>query len=207
MRCLVEPIARRINKEDEVTGRFWEGRFKAQPLLDEMAIAACLAYVDLNPIRAGIASTLESCDYTSVQARIVDRQSALEVTTPDAKDARTEQGEQAGWLAPIALEPPRHKVREKGTTRRASNKGCLPMTLDAYLQLLDWTGRQIRKTKAGHIPEDCAPILQRLECSAEIWLDFVKHFHLRFRNEAGLASSRQSYRERLRSTANNQQAT
>ena len=207
MRCLVEPIARRSNKEDEVTGRFWEGRFKAQPLLDEMAVAACMAYVDLNPIRAGVATTLESSDYTSAQARLVDRQSAIDVTTSDAKDARTEHGEQAGWLTPIALEPSRQKVREKPTTRRASNKGCLPMTLDAYLKLLDWTGRQIRKNKAGHIPEDCAPFLERLECSPEIWLDFVKHFHLRFRNEAGLASSRQSYRERLRTTSVNQQAT
>ena len=207
MRCLVEPIARLSNKEDEVTGRFWEGRFKAQPLLDETALAACMAYIDLNPIRAGVATSLESSDFTSIQARIADRQSAAEVSTVDAKDVRAEQGDHAGWLSPIALEPPRQRIREKPTARRASNKGCLQMTLDDYLKLVDWTGRQIRKDKKGQIPDSCAPILERLECSPETWLDFVQNFRLRFRNEAGLSTSRQAYRNRPRQGQAAQQAT
>ena len=194
MRCLAEPIARRGNKDDRVSGRFWEGRFRAQILLDETAIAACMAYVDLNPIRAGVAATPETSDFTSVKERIEDRATAAEVSTADAQDVRVEHGEKAGWLAPIALDPPRKKVREKITTRRASNKGCLSMTLNQYLQLLDWTGRQIRKDKVGVIPKECAPILERLECSAETWVDFVRNFRKRFRNEAGLAPSRNAFR-------------
>lgn len=70
MKCLAEPIARAANAEDSCKGRFWEGRFKAQVLCDERALLAAMAYVDLNPIRAGMARSLESSDHTSIQHRV-----------------------------------------------------------------------------------------------------------------------------------------
>ncbi len=70
MRLMCQTIAQRINAEDQASGKVWENRFKAVRLLDESALLACSAYVDLNPIRAAMAEMLEQSDYTSIQRRI-----------------------------------------------------------------------------------------------------------------------------------------
>jgi len=196
MRFVCERIARQSNREDNCTGRFWEGRFKAQVLQNDAAILACLQYVDLNPLRAGIARTIEDSDFTSVQDRVLDRQSAQSAPTADVQDQQTEHGPQAGWLAPISLEPPRLRVRDRRTHRRASNRGCLPMTLDQYLSLVDWSGRQVRHGRSARMPATLLPILQRLDCGHVFWLELVRSFRRRFRSAAGRPEALQTVKQR-----------
>ncbi|TMN60152.1 transposase, partial [Pseudoalteromonas piscicida] len=133
MRVLNEDIARRANKEDNCTGRFWEGRFKSQALLDEAALAACLAYVDLNPVRAKIAATPETSDYTSIKKRI----------------DHAKLGKQ-----------PKSLLRFAGSPRQHMPKG-LPFELKSYIELVELTGLCIRADKRGYINE-AQSILTRL---------------------------------------------
>jgi REP element-mobilizing transposase RayT len=164
MRVLNERIARQANAEDHCTGRFWEGRFKCQALLDEKALAACLAYVDLNPIRAKMADRPENSEFTSAKRRIV----ALQAGSADPRTSPQ----------PIVLFP------FAGNPRKDMPEG-LPFNLTDYLELLDWTGRIIREDKRGSIPFNLPPILTRLQIDSDNWLFATKHFESRFKRLVG----------------------
>ena len=167
MRLLNESIARKANQEDHCTGRFWEGRFKSQALLDEAALAACMAYVDLNPVRAGIAETPESSAHTSVKTRVT----------------LTLKGKQPTHLLPFV-----------GNHRKDMPKG-LPFELTDYLELIELTGRCIRTDKAGHIAQNQPVLLQRLRISPENWLTLSKGFRKLFHGAVGHSDALTDYCE------------
>ncbi|MCU7922741.1 MAG: transposase [Candidatus Thiodiazotropha sp. (ex Dulcina madagascariensis)] len=166
MRCLNESIAREANREDGCTGRFWEGRFKSQALLDEKALAACMAYVDLNPVRAGLAQTPEQSEYTAVAER-----------SEQMKRAASSKGQAT---------QPAHLLPFVGNPRADMPKG-LPFRLIDYLELLDWTGRAMLENKHGHIPKDQPPILERLQIDPKHWLYMTQHFESKFKGLVGTA--------------------
>jgi hypothetical protein len=196
MRCLCEGIARQANREDQCTGRFWEGRFKCQALLDEAAILACSVYVDLNPIRAGQAATPETSQFTSAYERIQANKAELAAAATKADRAKraaatASDSKRDAWLSPVELAQPAAATPRRQPTpkRRASNLGFLPLTLAEYFKLLDWTGRQIRSDKRGAIPADLRPILDRLHVVGDAWVDQVQHFGRWFRRAVGRAST------------------
>lgn len=184
---LNEFIARAANKEDNVKGRFWESRFKCRPLLDMAAIAACMVYVDLNPIRAGLAATPEQSDFTSIQERIRSWQremladSTLPLQNPSSDNPLSE--ESAPWLCPI---------QANGT-----REGFLEITEAQYIDLVDRSGRILRSGIRGAIDADLAPILLRMGIRPEEWIDTVSRFESRFQFAAGLLSSLRGFADRF----------
>ena len=141
MKYLKEPIARRANREDQCKGCFWESRFASQALLDDPAIVSSMVYVDLNPIRAGMAQTPETSAHTSVCAR---SQSAAH-----SDDVGNDKP-----MAPLA----------------ASIQSALTVvTTTQYLELVDWTGRALHPGKTGVIDTDAPPIIRRLGLQPTQW--------------------------------------
>jgi hypothetical protein len=166
MRNLNEYIARAANKEDDCTGRFWEGRFKSQALLDEKALLTCMAYVDLNPIRANLAKTPETSSHTSIKLR---------------KNTIKNNKIQSKILMPFT-EPNQLKSAES-----------IPVSLADYCKLVDYTGRVIRQDKKGSIDDSAMPILQRIGISHGYWLTLTTQFERHFSYAVGAEHSLQNF--------------
>ena len=202
MRLLSQNIAQRANHDDQEVGKFWQARYRAVRLLDETAVLACAAYVDLNPIRAAMAETIEGSDYTSAQKRVRELQvrrssqpsstsrsktKTVTAKTANANAASVGSRHCARHLAPVDLKErtaaPGPDVHKGGS--RCSNKGFLPMPTDAYLELLDWTARQVVRGKAGATPQHIPKLMDRLGLNEQTWCSLVKDFGRLFSVVAG----------------------
>ncbi|MEM9069747.1 MAG: hypothetical protein AAGE52_14640 [Myxococcota bacterium] len=146
MRALNEYIARRANREDEVTGRFWEGRFRSQPLLDEEGLLACMAYVDLNPVRAGLAESIDESAFTSIEERLVD--------VAEKRRKKRKLSRAAGLAAFSDQE----------------ENAPIPVGFADYVALVEWTGRAVLDGK-GALDADAPGLLERVNVAA--WLEAV----------------------------------
>ena len=199
MRLLSQTIAQRANRDDGEVGKFWQARYKAVRLLDEAAVLACSAYVDLNPIRAAMAETLEASDYTSVQRRVAALQSQA---SDNRREADTKQQSRRSrpdaFLAPLSIDELRDAIgpRASKSTHRASDKGYLAMTEAGYVELLDYTARSIASGKAGATPKSAAPVFKRLGIDAGTWCELVRDFGRLFYTVAGLPSEIDTRRTR-----------
>ena len=115
-----------------------------------------MAYVDLNPVRAGIANSIDSSDHTSVQK--------------GAEDLRNNPGKADAPLMPIA------GVRLRIAVFKSNTLGRLTINNRQYIELVDFTGRQIKKGKRGKIDEREPTALRKLGLGADQWAGHVKGF-------------------------------
>ena len=167
MKCLNEYIAVAANKEDHCKGRFWEGRFKSQALLDEKAVLTCMAYVDLNPIRAKMADSADSSEYTSIYERIHNKSSI--------EDNWDKNGFKFKPLFGFIGDENKENQDVKG----------IRISLIQYIKLVDWTGRFFREDKAGHINESEPELLKKLGFDDKNWQMLASQFGKKYHRAIG----------------------
>ncbi len=195
VRCLRESVARRANREDGCRGRFWEGRYKSQALLDEAALLTCMCYVDLNPVRAGLARSLEGWDFTSIQQRLRQGSRRGKGERGDAAKGARRRARIAGEMSsPAEVRLAGFRRESSASTRPAgpdsmrnvasATAARLPVSFGDYLALVRWACRGLLAGKPGarppELPAASHELLSRLGLDPAHWLDAVKEFGRRF---------------------------
>jgi hypothetical protein len=226
MRALAEPIARIANREDECTGRFWEGRFKAQRIVDDAGLLACAMYVDLNPVRAAMARSLEESLHTSVHDRIeaekgmlipsaafdlvpISAEESIAQRRKSVEDQRRERKAKRNrsvkkvlrdsWLSPLSLSANTQASDpqlHQGGTR-ASDKGFLRIDWSCYRKLLDWVASN--KPVAGTVALPKALSEASMSCGIvpEMLSDLVWNFKKYFSRCVGGSEAMSKDAERI----------
>ena len=164
MRIINENLARISNKEDNCTGRFWEGRYSSQALLDDKALITGMVYVDLNPVRAKIAKTPETSDHTSIKRRCHQAKKAADINAINQQDST---------LHPFV------------SNLQNDQLAGIQMSSIDYIELVDSTGRILRDGKRGTISSDAALILNRLGIEQDKWLKMTSSFETCFSSFVG----------------------
>ena len=144
----------------------FEGRFKSVAILDESLLLATCAYIDLNPVAAGIAEVPEASAHTSIKERVehVKTQGRDDDLKAASKGSVAGSNASAGleeslWLCPV------EDRRRLDSAREGMVEG---FSLGSYLLLVDYTGRLFREGKAA-ISREVAETFERLGSSAETW--------------------------------------
>jgi hypothetical protein len=180
------------NREEKVRGAFFEGRFKSVAILDEESLVAVSAYIDLNPVAAGIAEVPEASPYTSIKRRVEHVEAQGQTARLKAAAAGSVAGSRAAggleeslWLCPI----------EDRRRLESSREGMLEgLSVGSYILLVDYTGRLFRQGKAA-ISAELAGIFDRLGCDAKSWQARIEKLRTGRLFGRFLAASRQKLRE------------
>jgi len=176
MKSLKEPLSRLCNRLDGVKGTFWEARYKSIAILDEEALLATCAYIDLNPVAAGIAEVPEQSKHTSVKQRVdhakaKDRIEAIQAARLGSVAGSKAVGdlEQSHWLVPIE-----DRRQLPGKSNESAREGMVgTFSLGSYVLLVEYTGRLFRNGKA-RISAGARDVLERIGSNPEFWYERIK---------------------------------
>jgi REP element-mobilizing transposase RayT len=184
LKCSVAVVC---NAEDGCSGCFWQSRFVSERLVDDARLLVCSLYVNLDPIRAGLARDIDDAEYTSTYQRLCDERSASPEAHADpskSDESRREVRPNSGYLAAMSLDGDGYDGVE--ARRRASNEGYLGLKLADYVELLESIVRRERAERDGGELLEYSPILVRMGVGRAQWEHALRRIGRRFSRELAI---------------------
>ena len=147
MQAVGRSYVRYFNQRHKRSGTLWEGRYKSSVIDSEAYLLTCMAYIDLNPVRAGVAEAAEDFNWSSYKHLIGQKIDKLVTphalywalgNTPFAREAAYAELVHAGISAD-----------QQGALTDATLSGWALGDERFVADLQTQTERRLVKTKAG----------------------------------------------------------
>jgi putative transposase len=147
MQAVGRRYVRYFNDTQQRTGTLWEGRYKSTLIQTDRYLLACMAYIDLNPVRAGLVSGPQDYPWSSyghttgqrIDKLITSHPLVWELgNTPFAREAAYAQLVQSG-ISPV----------QQAALTEATLRGWALGESDFVADLQMRTERRVSKAAAG----------------------------------------------------------
>jgi putative transposase len=155
MQAIGRRYVRLFNQKHARTGTLWEGRYKSTIVQAERYLLVCMAYIDLNPVRAGLVADARAYPWSSHGHYVGLRRDRLVTphplywelgNTPFARDAAYAELVGAGVSA-----------RQQHDLSESAHRGWALGEPDYVADLQRRTQRRVVKERAGRPPSKLAP--------------------------------------------------
>jgi len=121
--------AQHVNRTQRLGGRLWQGRYFSCPL-DDAHYAEAVRYVELNPVRAGLATVAEEYPWSSAAAHV---SGATGLPLADVAALRETVGDWSAWLREPLDEGRVTAIRQRTMTGRPAGDSAFVAGLSERL--------------------------------------------------------------------------
>ena len=146
-----------------------------------------MVYVDLNPIRAGVANTLEKSNFTSIQERLKEH----------AKRQSSKFNEKTYSTKNSKYPNIGDDLLRFITCNREINFVSSRFRLSDYINLIGWASKYSKAAIPARLPAEIKRLLIRLQVDSHEWIMAIRQFEIRFFYAIGSMKEIEIYRKKM----------
>ena len=147
MQSMGRKYVQRLNRWYERTGTLWEGRYKASPVQDDVYLLTCYRYIELNPVRAGMAMAPGEYPYSSYSRNALGKADPIVTSHPTYMELSDDPERRCRAYRRMFED----QLDDRTLTRvRDTTNACLVLGNDRFNDKIESVlGRSVRHRKKG----------------------------------------------------------